>query len=227
MSPSDTAQRTVELRHPFLWYASGNNIEADQCLDWRAQAAMFADDAEGEFCTVPVGTLDFATLRLREGVSVFEMLNEIGDGALPFAPVFTDDELSSAVEEQFGFCHTALLLLEARIDESVRGHHLGAWLAAEVSARFGSPGTIVLGWPHPVGAPTKGRTVVEAEDALMDYWEWVGLEPVDAAPHLIAQSTARLTLPNARKKLRERWDGTCIHMDSRTAFLDGASRERL
>lgn len=80
-----------------------DNIEADQCLDWRAQSATFADDAEAEFRTVPVGTLDFATLRLREGVSVFEMLDEIGGGAVPFAPVFTDDELSSAARNSSGF----------------------------------------------------------------------------------------------------------------------------
>lgn len=220
MSPSATAVRTIELQSPVLWYGSGNNIEADECLDWTAQAVMFADDGEDGLCTVPVGTLDFATLRLCEGLAVFEMLDELGDGAMPFAEAFTDDALSDAVQAQFGFCHSALLLLDARIDESVRGNGLGAWLAAEVCARFGSPGTAVLGWPHPIGAPTKGRNVIAAENTLMNYWTAsVGLEPLDAAPHLIGQSTAFNRLPRARKKLLERVSGLRIVVDADAALL--------
>lgn len=220
MSRSATAVGTVELRNPFLWYSSGNNVEADECLDWTAQAAMFADGEESEVLrTVPVGTLDFAVLRLDEGVPIVELLDELGDEALPFEEAFVGDVLSTEAEMQFGWCHTVLLLLDARIAGEVRGRGLGAWLAAEVCARFASPGTIVLGWPHPVGIPEKGRGMVEAEDALMNYWTWVGLEPLNGAPHLIGQSTHCDTLSSSRKVLRERLDGVRISVPSDSAIL--------
>ena len=66
---------------------------------------------------------------------------------------------------------TVLILLTVLVAEPLRGHDLGAWLAAEVIARMASvTDTLVLLYPYPAGETPEDVSEIQAIDALNRYW---------------------------------------------------------
>ncbi|HXO85570.1 MAG TPA: hypothetical protein VN803_08585, partial [Gemmatimonadales bacterium] len=62
------------------------------------------------------------------------------------------------------------------VAEPLRGHDLGAWMAAEVVSRMASAtDTMVLLYPHPAGETPDNVSEIEAIDVLNRYWRKVGL----------------------------------------------------
>ena len=94
----------------------------------------------------------FETIRLGEH-SIADMLDSLSQDAENFADLFDGKYVADSVQDQFREpFNTALILLTVLVAEHLRGHDLGAWLAAEVIARMGSVSdTLVLLYPHPAG----------------------------------------------------------------------------
>jgi hypothetical protein len=89
------------------------------------------------------------------------------------------------------------------VAEPLRGHDLGAWLAAEVIARMESVSdAFVLLYPHPAGETPEDVSEIQAIDALNRYWRKAGLVPIDGHPGFLGQSTAYTALPDARCALQ-------------------------
>jgi hypothetical protein len=103
-------------------------------------------------------------------------------------------------EEPF---NSVLILLTVFVAEPLRGHDMGAWMAAEVISRMASAtDTMVLLYPHPAGETPENVSELEAIDSLNRYWRKVGLVPIDDHPGFLGQSTAFTALPEARRALQ-------------------------
>jgi hypothetical protein len=194
--PSDPAVRT--LFAPRVRYASVNDSEFDPCMDWRAEMWLGHLDLAGE-PDVRGGYADFLTIRLGEH-PIAEMLDALSQDAENFAALFDGSDVAASVREQFPEpVNTVLILLTVFIATPLRGHHLGAWLAAEVIARMGSPSdTLVVLYPHPAGPTPDDISPLQAIDTLNRYWRTTGLVPIEEHPAFFGQSSAYTALPAAR-----------------------------
>lgn len=187
---------------PKMRYRSMNDSQFDPCMDWQAQLVLARLDDDGDHPDVLGGYLDFLTIRMGEE-SVPEMLDSLSSDAEHFAEVFDDDFVAEPVEGQFEWpFNSVLILLTAFIAEPLRGHDLGAWMAAEVISRMASAtDTLVLLYPHPAGKPPEGISEAAAIAALDQHWRKLGVEPIDNASGILGQSTAVTALPEARSRL--------------------------
>jgi hypothetical protein len=81
------------------------------------------------------------------------MLDSLSSDAENFAGLFDGKYVADSVQQQFQEpFNTVLILLTVFVAEPLRGHDLGAWLAAEVIARMASVSdTLVLLYPQPAG----------------------------------------------------------------------------
>ncbi len=202
---------TVALSQPEVRYRSVGACEYDSCMEWLAELVMchFGEDGFGDPATIVVGELSFLTIRLNEE-SVWLTLDSLSSDAEMFGELFDGDDVKSEVAEQFSALpfNSVLILMNARIAQPVRGHNLGAWMAAEVIARMASAtDTLVLAYPHPAGPPFDGTTEQRAVQKLRRHWMQVGLTPIDEYPHVMGQSTAYAVLNAARAQL------SCEHLE--------------
>jgi hypothetical protein len=118
------------------------------------------------------------------------MLDSLSSDAENFAGLFDGKYVTDSVQDQFREpFNTALILLTVFVAEPLRGHDLGAWLAAEVIARMASVSdTFVLLYPHPAGETPEDVSEIQAIDALNRYWRKAGLVPIDEHPGFLGQS---------------------------------------
>jgi GNAT superfamily N-acetyltransferase len=132
------------------------------------------------------------------------MLDSLSSDAENFAGLFDGKYVTDSVHDQFREpFNTALILLTVFVAEPLRGHDLGAWLAAEVIARMESVSdAFVLLYPHPAGETPEDVSEIQAIDALNRYWRKAGLVPIDEHPGFLGQSTAYTSLPAARCALQ-------------------------
>ncbi len=199
MTRSDSP--TTTLCAPTVRFASTNESPFDPCMDWRAELRLGHVDVVDE-PDVLGGYADFLTIRLGEH-PIAEMLDSLSQDAENFAGLFDGKYVADSVQEQFPEpFNTILILLTVFVAEPLRGHDLGAWLAAEVIARMASVSdTLVLLYPHPAGETPEDVSEIQAIDALNRYWRKAGLVPLDEHPGFLGQSTAYTALPNARDEL--------------------------
>jgi hypothetical protein len=151
------------------------------------------------------------------------MLDSLSSDAENFAAIFDGRFIADSVQVQFEEPFlSVLILLTVVVAKPLRGHDLGAWMAAEVISRMASAtDTLVLLYPHPAGEPPESVSEIEAIDALNRYWRKVGLVPIDEHPGFLGQSTAFTALPEARRALHPVEE---VHIpvdigDSRVAIL--------
>lgn len=195
----------VALSQPEVRYRSVGGCEYDSCMEWLAELVMchFGEDGFGDPVTIVVGELSFLTIRLNEE-SVWMTLDSLSSDAEMFGELFDGEYVKPEVAEQFSELpfNRVLILMNAQIAGPVRGHNLGAWMAAEVIARMASAtDTLVLAYPHPAGPPFDGTTEEQAVQKLRRHWMQVGLTPIDDHPHVMGQSTAYAVLDAARAQL--------------------------
>jgi len=201
----------VALSQPEVRYRSVGGCEYDSCMEWLAELVMchFGEDGFGDPVTIVVGELSFLTIRLNEE-SVWATLDSLSGDAEMFGELFEADYVKPEVAEQFSELpfNSVLILMNARIAQPVRGHNLGAWMAAEIIARMASAtDTLVLAYPHPAGPPFDGTTEERAVRKLRRHWMKIGLTPIDEYPHVMGQSTAYAVLNAARAQL------SCEHLE--------------
>jgi hypothetical protein len=114
---------------PTVRYASTNDSQFDPCMDWRAELWLGHLDTVDE-PDVLGGYADFLTIRLGEH-SIADMLDSLSQDAENFAGLFDGKYVADSVQEQFQEpFNTVLILLTVLVAEPLRGHDLGAWLAA-------------------------------------------------------------------------------------------------
>jgi hypothetical protein len=149
------------------------------------------------------GYVDFLSIRLGEE-SIPVMLDSLSSDAENFAGMFDGRFIADSVQDQFEEpFRSVLILLTVFVAEPLRGHDLGAWMAAEVVSRMASAtDTLVLLYPHPAGEPPENVSEIDAVEALDRYWRKVGLVPIDEHPGFLGQSTAFTALPEARRALQ-------------------------
>jgi hypothetical protein len=212
MTRSDSTATT--LFAPTVRFASTNDSPFDPCMDWRAELQLGDLDIVDE-PDVLGGYADFLTIRLGEHC-IAEMLDSLSQDAENFADLFHGKYVADSVAEQFEEpFNTVLILLTVFVAEPLRGHDLGAWLAAEVIARMASVSdTLVLLYPHPAGETPDDVSEIQAIDALNRHWRKAGLVPIDEHPGFLGQSTAYTALPNARDQLQHVEDvQIAVHMN--------------
>jgi hypothetical protein len=187
---------------PGIRYRSTNDSQFDPCLDWRAELVLGRLD-HVDCPDVLGGYVDFLTIRLGEE-SIPVMLDSLSSDAENFAGLFDGRFAAYSVQDKFEEpFNSVLILLTVFVAEPLRGHDLGAWMAAEVISRMASAtDTLVLLYPHPAGETPENVSEIEAIDALNRYWRKVGLVQIDDHPGFLGQSTAFTALPEARRALR-------------------------
>jgi hypothetical protein len=187
---------------PGIRYRSTNDSQFDPCLDWRAELVLGRLD-HVDCPDVLGGYVDFLTIRLGEE-SIPVMLDSLSSDAENFAGLFDGRFVAYSVQDQFEEpFNSVLILLTVFVAEPLRGHDLGAWMAAEVISRMASvTDTLVLLYPHPAGETPDNVSEIEAIDVLNRYWRKVGLVQIDDRPGFLGQSTAFTALPEARQALR-------------------------
>lgn len=119
-------------------------------------------------------------------------------------PLFDGEDIVEGLQEQFEAWPSGLLILDqAHLHPAVRGHGLGAWAVAEVIHMMTYSGDVlILTYPSPPGGQNlPKRELRQAQNRLARYWEKVGLVRLDAAPHLMGQSTVYRYLDEARAAL--------------------------
>jgi predicted Zn-dependent protease with MMP-like domain len=217
ITESDT--NAVALFAPTVRYVSTNDSQFDPCMDWRAELWLghleIVDEPD-----VLGGYADFLTVRLGEH-PIADVLDSLSQDAENFAGLFDGSNVAESVQYQFQEpFNTVLILLTVLVAKPLRGHDLGAWLAAEVIARMASgTDTLVLLYPHPAGEPPEDVSEIHAIDALNRYWRKAGLVPIDEHPGFLGQSTAYTALPDARCELQHVQD-VQIPVDTRDLRLN-------
>jgi hypothetical protein len=186
---------------PKIRYRSTHYSEYDPCMGWLAELVLARLD-DGDHPHVLGGYLYFLTIRMGEE-SVPLMLDSLSSDADHFAGLFHGEYVSDPVQGQFEEAiNSVLILMTAVIAEPLRGHDLGAWMAAEVISRMDSASdALVLLYPHPAGEPPEGISEFQAITALDQYWRKIGVVPIDDDPAFLGQSSAFKTLPEARSRL--------------------------
>ena len=204
---------------PTVRYVSTNDSQFDPCMDWRAELWLGHLDIVDE-PDVLGGYADFLTIRLGEH-PIADLLDSLSQDAENFAGLFDGSYVAGSVQDQFHEpFNTVLILLTVFVAKPLRGHDLGAWLAAEVIARMASvTDTLVLLYPHPAGETPEDVSEIQAIDALNRYWRKAGLVPIDEHPGFLGQSTAYTALPDARCELQHVQD-VQIPVDTRALRLD-------
>jgi GNAT superfamily N-acetyltransferase len=194
---------SVTLFAPKVRFASTADSQFDAMMAWRAELEMAYLD-EGDTPDVLGGYADFLTIRIGEH-PIADLLDSLSQDAEHFAGMFDDDDVNDAVQEQF---HNAmpfnrvLIITMVFVAGPLRGHGLGAWLVSEVIARMaGAIDTLVLLYPFPAVAKTGDASELAAVNTLANYWQRVGLGPIDAHPEFLGQSTAYTALRDARRPL--------------------------
>ena len=150
-SITESDSEATTLFAPTVRYASTNDSQFDPCMDWRAELWLGQLDIV-DAPDVLGGYADFLTIRLGED-SIADMLDSLSQDTENFAGLFDGKYVADSVRDQFREpFSTVLILMTVLVAEPLRGHDLGAWLAAEVIARMASvTDTLVLLYPHPAG----------------------------------------------------------------------------
>jgi len=181
------------------------DYDAVGALSWGASVTLTEDDSDGlqEEDTFTVGVVTFLTARLDPLLP--ELLDAISGDMAAFAPLFDQDFIVDELQEQFEDSYPAgiLILDQAHLHPAVRGHDLGAWSVAQIinNMTFGRD-LLVLTHPSPPGEQNLPETELRrAQNHLARYWEKAGLVRLDAAPHLMGQSTVYTRLDEARAAL--------------------------
>jgi hypothetical protein len=65
----------------------------------------------------------------------------------------------------------------------------------------GAADTLVLLYPYPAVEQSGDASELTTVNTLANYWQRVGLVPIDAHPEFLGQSTAYTALPEARRAL--------------------------
>ncbi len=179
----------------------GGEFPATGALSWVA-AVTLRDDNDGDAEPLTVGTVTFLTARLDPDLP--DLLDAISGDTAEFMPLFDGEDIVEGLQEQFEAWPSGLLILDqAHIHPAVRGHDLGAWAVAEVIHAMTYCGdVIVLAYPSPPGGQhLPKRELRQAQNRLARHWEKTGLVRLDAAPHLMGQSTNFTDLGEARAAL--------------------------
>jgi len=182
--------------------AEGGDFSNSGALSWIATVTLRGtDDEDGDPLTV--GTITFLTARLCGDLP--DLLDAISGDTAEFMPLFHGEWIVEGLGVQFeSACPAGILLLDqAHLHPAVRGHDLGAWAVAEIvnTMTFG-PDMLVLTYPSPPGGRDLPKSKLkQAQNRLARHWEKVGLVRLDAAPHLMGQSTVYTYLDEARAEL--------------------------
>jgi GNAT superfamily N-acetyltransferase len=194
---------SVALFAPKVRFVSTAESQFDAMMTWRAELEL-AYLNEGDTPDVLAGYADFLTIRIGEH-PIADLLDSLSQDAEHFADLFDDDDVNDAVQEQFYNAmpfNRILIITMVFVADPLRGHDLGAWLVSDVIARMaGAADTLVLLYPYPAVAQTGDASELTAVNTLANYWQRVGLVPIDAHPEFLGQSTAYTALPEARRAL--------------------------
>lgn len=193
---------TVTLFAPKVRYTSTFESQFDAMMTWRAELELsYLDD--GDTPDVLAGYADFLIIRVGEH-PIGDLLDSLSQDAVHFAELFDHNDVADAVQEQFDDApfNRILIITLVTVGTPLRGHDLGAWLVAELIDRMASPtDTLVLLYPYPVGRETDKASERAAVNALSNYWQRVGLQPLGEQSQFLGQATAYSHLPNARAEL--------------------------
>ncbi len=194
---------TATLFAPKVRYASTFDSQFDAMTTWRAEIEM-AYLSEEDTPDVLAGSVEFLIIRVGEH-PIGDLLDSLSQDAEHFEVLFDGDDVAAGVQDQFDDApfNRILIITEVTVAAPLRGHHLGAWLVSDVIDRMASPtDSLVLLYPHPLGADTDPATTAAAVKSLSTYWQRVGLVPIEDAPEFLGQATAYSHLPRARAALR-------------------------
>lgn len=190
----------VTFSFPVAKIQTANTSQYGAMMDWSAQLEMFVGESD---LNVVVGLAEFVTVRLGDE-GVVNMLDSHSADAESFAPLFAGRWLANHVEDQFeGAGGHVLILLNVEIAAPLRGHRLGAWLAAEVIYRMLPAGLVVL-TPYPSEGDTDEMSVatLQAIETLSQYWQTtIGVEPITGT-NCLGQTAAYIHLDAARTNLQ-------------------------
>lgn len=134
--PELNAAETLEFVAPRMHYVSlDSNAFLPCCLDWRAEIRLGVMESHVGDPDVVVGHVDFLVLQLGHEPADL-VLAEVSEEARRFADLFDGSWLASDVEEEGCFAAAAsidvvMIVLDVVVDESARGHQLGAWAVSE------------------------------------------------------------------------------------------------
>lgn len=195
---------SVALHTPKVGYVSTAESQFDAMMTWRAELELAYLDGGDTPDDLLAGYADFLIIRIGEH-PVADLLDSLSQDACHFAGLFDDDDVNDAVQEQFCDAmpfNRILIITMVFVADPLRGHDLGAWLVSEVITRMaGAIDTLVLLYPFPAVAQTGDASELAAVNTLANYWQRVGLVPIDAHPEFLGQSTAYTALPEARRVL--------------------------
>lgn len=196
----------VTLSAPQIRYRSTNQSRFSSCMDWRAEICLRPMGLRS--CpAIRGGFVDFLTIRMDED-PIADILQTLDRRIAHFASLFDGKSIADSVAFQFEdtTIDTVLLLTRAFVVEPLRGHALGAWMAAETIHRMlDTFNGLVVTFPHP---PTNAvadisMSAMEAVDRRNRCWHKVGLEPLHQHPGYLGHSTSHTAIPDARKTLHK------------------------
>jgi hypothetical protein len=196
--------QAVTLAYPRLEYSGQPADEPEfDMTHWFVNVTMgVAGDWDEN--RLNVGFLELWTLSL--DVSPTNALDATSADSAEYLPLLSDDELSDDVAEQFDslFVTGLLILNRAYVHPALRGRDLGAWAVAQAirNLTFGSTQVLVVAYPTPT-EDRPGVSVAAGAKALAGHWAKVGLEPIEACPRLVGQTTAANALYDARDALAD------------------------
>lgn len=192
---------SATLFAPRVRYTSIGESQFDAMMTWRAELEL-TYLSEEDTPNVLGGYADFLIIRTGDH-PIDDLLDSLSQDAEHFSELFDGDDVTYEVQELFEDSpfNRILIVTLVEIAAPLRGHHLGAWLVAEVIDRMASPlDTLVLLYPHPVGEQADDAAEAAAVEALSRYWQRVGLRPVGEG--FLGQATAYRYLPDARARLK-------------------------
>ncbi|WP_235717596.1 hypothetical protein [Mycolicibacterium goodii] len=125
---------------PMLHFESLDAATVSWCRDWRAELRMTDLAAEVAAPPVTVGAVDFVLVQMGEGHRpVADRLALLGIREARFGELFDRGQLEPNLDEHDEFCDgmpifTALLVLDAIVDDLIPASRLRPWSVAEECA---------------------------------------------------------------------------------------------
>ena len=118
-------------------------------MTWRADLELSYLDEDGNEVDAPDvvgGYAEFVVINVGQH-PIGDLLDSLSADTAHFAPLFEDEEVAEAVQEQFEDVpfNRVLIVTLVEVAEPLRGNGLGAWLVTELVGRMASP-TDTNGW---------------------------------------------------------------------------------
>jgi hypothetical protein len=207
-TPAVRRHGAAELSLPVVHIESLDAGTVSWCRDWRAEIRMTDLAADASTAPVTVGAVDFVLVQLSEGYRpVADHLAMLGVREARFGELFEGGQIEPDLDEHDEFCDsmpmfTALLVLDAIVDDLMPRSRLRPWSVAEVIQTMLPTHSGMVAASALDGATGPVRRLVSTRRLDRD-WLDVGLTGIPGHPGFLGRATLFTHLDDAHTALSD------------------------